>query len=179
MLLTWKVAPFNEAMSTRADGMHLPAEGYFLLLFLFMKRVENRRFVQISVFCYVCLFRQLVSFELVFGVFSRNFVLPFCSSFVQVVKFLLLGFIFASDESVLTAIERCICWSVLNCILGFDWSCRDREFPFREYLPKVVYVWCVMEVFCSSKQKFRMFFRLEYSIEITICTARLCVESAV
>lgn len=114
----WKVAPFNEVKSTRADGMHLLAEGYSLLLFLFMKRVEKQVFCSnFRFFCYVCLFRKLVSFELVFSVFSRCFVLSFCSSFVQVVKFLVLSFIFVSDESVLTAIEWGICWSALNCML--------------------------------------------------------------
>lgn len=92
-------------MSTRADGMHLPAEGYFLLLFSSMKRIENKRFYSNFRFYYACLFRKLVSFELVFGVFSRNFVLPFCSSFVQMAKFLFLSFIFVPDESVLTVIE--------------------------------------------------------------------------
>lgn len=88
-----------------------------------------------------------------FSAFSAGIL--FCR-FVQVVKFLFLSFIFVSDESVLTAIEWGICWSVQNrtfVSMGFGGLCRGKSFLFRGYLPKVVYVWCVTEVFCLSKAK--------------------------
>lgn len=99
---------------------------------------------------WACLFRKLVSFELVFSVFSRCFILSFCSSFVQMAKFLFLSFIFVSDESVLTAAE----YGFVDWHLTARWLwllLPRRRVPFREYLPKVICVWCVTEVLCLLK----------------------------